>query len=154
MPNMKSFWFLCALPLATLSLMGTGEAQGYRAHRPRDEDAAGILGRIDGPPEQPGSRRRDRESVRPPDRIEAPRGRPGARRRDQDAAYAAMRHGAVLPLREIEGRIVPRMPGAFYLGPEFDSASGTYRLKFMTRGLVTWIDVDGRTGAIINRSGN
>ncbi len=76
------------------------------------------------------------------------------RRRDQDAAYAAMRTGAVLPLREIEGRVMPRMGGADYLGPEFDPGSGTYRLKFMNRGSVTWIDVDGRTGAIIGRSGN
>ena len=77
-----------------------------------------------------------------------------ARRRDQDAAYAATRTGAVLPLREIEGRVMPRMGGADYLGPEFDPGSGTYRLKFMSRGSVTWVDVDGRTGAIIGRMGH
>ena len=76
------------------------------------------------------------------------------RRRDQDAAFAAMRAGQVRPLHEIEARIVPRMQGADYLGPEFDSASGTYRLKFMRAGNVIWIDVDGRTGAVIGRSGN
>ena len=85
--------------------------------------------------------------------IDDHRGRFGMRRPDQDAAYAATREGAVLPLRQIEGRVVPRMPGASYLGPEFDSGSGTYRLKFMSRGAVSWIDVDGRTGAIIGRSG-
>jgi hypothetical protein len=77
-----------------------------------------------------------------------------ARRRDQDEAYEAMRSGQIRPLREIEGRVVPRMGGASYLGPEFDSGSGTYRLKFMRAGSVIWVDVDGRTGAIIGRSGN
>lgn len=77
-----------------------------------------------------------------------------ARPRDQDAAYEAMRSGHIRPLREIEGRVLPRMNGASYLGPEFDSESATYRLKFMRAGSVIWIDVDGRTGAIIGRSGN
>jgi hypothetical protein len=77
-----------------------------------------------------------------------------ARSRDQDAAYEAMRSGHIRPLREIEGRVLPRMNGASYLGPEFDSDSATYRLKFMRAGSVIWIDVDGRTGAIIGRSGN
>lgn len=77
-----------------------------------------------------------------------------ARRRDQDEAYAATRAGTIRPLREIEGRVMPRMGGAAYLGPEFDPGSGTYRLKFMRSGSVIWVDVDGRTGAIIGRSGN
>ena len=77
-----------------------------------------------------------------------------ARRRDQDEAYAATRAGEIRPLREIEGRVMPRMGGAAYLGPEFDPGSGTYRLKFMRSGSVIWVDVDGRTGAIIGRSGN
>ena len=73
--------------------------------------------------------------------------------RDQDAALAARRAGQVLPLRQIEQRIVPRMPGADYLGPEFDPESGIYRLKFMRGGQVIWLDVDGRTGAVVARSG-
>ena len=53
----------------------------------------------------------------------APR-RPQARRRDQDAAYDAdARAAQVRPLREIEARVVPRMGGASYLGPEFDSGA-------------------------------
>ena len=59
-----------------------------------------------------------------------------------------------MSLRDIERRVVPNMPGASYLGPEFDRSSGTYRLKFMRRGNVTWVDIDGRTGAVIGRSGN
>lgn len=77
-----------------------------------------------------------------------------ARPRDQDEAYQATRSGQIRSLREIEGRVVPRMGGAAYLGPEFDSGSATYRLKFMRAGSVIWVDVDGRTGAIIGRSGN
>ena len=74
-------------------------------------------------------------------------------RRDQDEAFAARRAGQVMPLHAIEGRIVPKMRGCDYLGPEFDAASGVYRLKFMRGGAVIWIDVDGRTGAILSRSG-
>ena len=75
------------------------------------------------------------------------------RRRDQDEALAARRAGQIMPLRQIEERVIPRMPGADYLGPEFDAATGIYRLKFMRGGSVIWVDVDGRTGAIRGRSG-
>ena len=76
-----------------------------------------------------------------------------ARKRDQDAAFDARRDGRVKSLREIEGGVVPRMGDASYLGPEFDVGSGVYRLKFMRGGSVIWVDVDGRTGSIIGRSG-
>jgi hypothetical protein len=74
-------------------------------------------------------------------------------RRDQDDAYAARQAGHVMPLHQIENRIVPKMAGCDYLGPEFDAASGVYRLKFMRGRSVIWLDVDGRTGAIVGRSG-
>ena len=74
--------------------------------------------------------------------------------RDQDQAFAARKAGQIMPLHQIEGRIVPRVPGCDYLGPEFDPNSGVYRLKFMRGGSVIYIDVDGRTGQIIGRSGN
>ena len=76
-----------------------------------------------------------------------------AHRREQDQAFAALRAGQVLPLHVIEARIMPRMPGADYLGPEFDAASSVYRLKFMRGGSVIWLDVDARTGQVIGRSG-
>ena len=75
-------------------------------------------------------------------------------RREQDAAFAARQSGQVKPLREIEGRVVPRMGGASYLGPEYDAGTGNYRLKFMRGDSVIWVDVDGRTGDIIGRSGD
>ena len=76
------------------------------------------------------------------------------RDREQDAAYRATQEGRFVPLRVIEGRIVPRMRGADYLGPELDAGSGRYRLKFMRGGEVIWIDVDARTGEVIGRSGH
>ena len=77
------------------------------------------------------------------------------RRGDHGAAFEAFRHGKVKSLREIEGRIVPPMQnrGANYLGPEFDPGTAIYRLKFMRGDTVIWVDVDGRTGAVIGRSG-
>ena len=75
-----------------------------------------------------------------------------AQRRDSDAAYSARQAGTIRPLSEIEGRVMPRMGGASYLGPEFDAGSSTYRLKFMRSGSVIWVDVDGRTGQIVGRT--
>jgi hypothetical protein len=73
------------------------------------------------------------------------------RRGDQYRAFEARKSGSVLSLRDIEDRVLPHMRGSTYLGPEFDS--GVYRLKFMRRGSVIWVDVDARTGAVIGRSG-
>ena len=78
----------------------------------------------------------------------------GAHRREQDEVFAARVSGQALPLRQIEQRIVPRMAGFDYLGPEFDPGTSSYRLKFMRGGSVVWVDVDARTGAIIGRSGD
>ena len=73
------------------------------------------------------------------------------RRGDQYQAFEARKSGQVLSLREIEDRVLPRMRGSTYLGPEYDG--GVYRLKFMRAGTVIWVDVDARTGAVIGRSG-
>ena len=75
-------------------------------------------------------------------------------RSDQEEAYRATREGHVKPLREIESRVLPRMRGFSYLGPEFDRGSAVYRLKFLREGSVVWVDVDARTGAVIGRSGH
>jgi hypothetical protein len=74
--------------------------------------------------------------------------------REQDAALKALKQGRIMPLRAIEGRIVPRMRGFDYLGPELDSSSSLYRLKFIRGGRIVWIDVDARTGQILGQSGN
>lgn len=75
------------------------------------------------------------------------------RHRDQDRAFAERKAGRIMPLHVIESRIVPSMPGCDYLGPEFDSTSGVYRLKFMRGATVIFVDVDSRDGRIIHRSG-
>ncbi|WP_171130644.1 PepSY domain-containing protein [Sphingomonas sp. ID1715] len=75
----------------------------------------------------------------------------GQRRGDQYQAFEARKSGRVLSLRDIEDRVLPRMRGSTYLGPEFDG--GVYRLKFMRAGTVIWVDIDARTGAVIGRSG-
>ncbi|MEP6784379.1 MAG: hypothetical protein ABI898_01415 [Sphingomonadales bacterium] len=77
-------------------------------------------------------------------------------RGDQDQAYQGRREGALKSLREIENSIVPRMKarGADYIGAEFDGGAGSYRLKFMRGGSVIWVDVDGRTGAVLARAGD
>jgi hypothetical protein len=73
--------------------------------------------------------------------------------REQDEAFRGRQAGRFMPLRDLEERIVPRMHGFIYLGPELDALSGRYRLKFMRGPQVVWIDIDARTGEILGRSG-
>ncbi|HTM94978.1 MAG TPA: PepSY domain-containing protein [Croceibacterium sp.] len=73
-------------------------------------------------------------------------------RDDQGQARKAMRDGNVRSLREIEQSVLPRMKGAQYLGPEYDSAAMAYRLKFIRDGRVTFVDVDARSGRILGIS--
>jgi hypothetical protein len=78
---------------------------------------------------------------------------PMQRRNDQMRAYDARREGTLLSLREIEQRVVPTMKGAEYIGFDFDYASKVYTLKFLRDGAVIWVDVDGRSGQILGRTG-
>lgn len=73
-------------------------------------------------------------------------------RSDQGEARKEMKAGNQLSLREIERRVLPRMRGSEYLGPAYDATARAYRLKFIKDGRVTYIDVDARSGRIINRS--
>ena len=77
-----------------------------------------------------------------------------ARQRDKEqmTAWRETQQGRYLSLRNIESRILPKMRGADYLGPELDAGSGRYRLKFMRDGQVIWIDVDARTGDVVGRT--
>lgn len=75
------------------------------------------------------------------------------RDKEQEAAFRATQEGRFMPLRAIEARILPRMRGFDYLGPELDYAAARYRLKFMRGARVVWIDVDARTGQVLARSG-
>lgn len=78
---------------------------------------------------------------------------PDQRRSDQERAYDARRKGEVLSPRAIEGRVLPTMKGYEYLGFDLDFGSSVYTLKFMRDGVVVWVDVDGRSGQIIGRTG-
>lgn len=73
-------------------------------------------------------------------------------RNDQDEARKEMRAGNVLSLREIERRVLPTMRGADYLGPAYDSRAMAYRLRFIRDGRVMFVDVDARTGRVLNRT--
>lgn len=64
-----------------------------------------------------------------------------------------MRDGKILSTREIEQRVLPTMKGMQYLGPEYDPAAMAFRLKFIQNGRVVFVDVDARSGSIINTTG-
>ena len=74
---------------------------------------------------------------------------------DNGQARAAQRReaGRALSAREIERRVIPMMNGAQYLGFDYDPESEIYTLKFLRNGNVIWVDVDGRTGRILRRTG-
>lgn len=73
------------------------------------------------------------------------------RRGEQVQARMDMAAGQVKPLREIERRVIPRMRGMQYLGPEYDSIAQVYRLKFIDGDRVRFVDVDARSGEIIRQ---
>lgn len=74
------------------------------------------------------------------------------RRGEQNEARAQMMAGKVKSIRSIENRILPRMAGSEYIGPEFDPGAQVYRLKFIRDGRVIFVDVDGRTGTILRQT--
>ncbi|QKG71180.1 PepSY domain-containing protein [Erythrobacter mangrovi] len=73
-------------------------------------------------------------------------------RSEQGEARREMNAGNIMPLRQIEARVLPTMKGAEYLGPAYDPAAMAYRLKFIRDGRVLFVDVDARTGRILRRS--
>jgi hypothetical protein len=70
----------------------------------------------------------------------------------QDQARKELRAGNIRPIREIEGRVIPAMQGAQYLGFEYDPVALAYRLKFIRNGHVIFVDVDARSGETIRQS--
>ncbi|MFN5129031.1 MAG: hypothetical protein ACK519_11605 [Sphingomonadaceae bacterium] len=73
------------------------------------------------------------------------------RRGEQNEAREDMKAGKIKRLPEIEAIIVPRMRGMQYLGPEYDPVAQVYRLKFIDRDRVIFVDVDARTGNVIRQ---
>lgn len=78
------------------------------------------------------------------------------RQNEVNQSYHDTKQGVVKPLQAIEANVVPMMQQrhAKYIGAEYLAHSLRYRLKFMHDGAVIWIDVDGRSGAIISQMGN
>jgi hypothetical protein len=74
-----------------------------------------------------------------------------ARPDDQGNVRADVQKGKVMKLREIESSVLPRMGPMQYLGPEYDSVAQVYRLKFIDKDRVRFVDVDARTGRIIRQ---
>ena len=70
---------------------------------------------------------------------------------EQGQVRREMRAGNVRSLREIEERVLPTMPGMEYLGPEYDPAAMAYRLKFIRDGRVVFVDVDARSGNVLDQ---
>jgi uncharacterized membrane protein YkoI len=73
------------------------------------------------------------------------------RRDDQVSLRHDVKKGEALTQREIEARILPKMRGMEYLGPEYVSSSQIYRLKFINQDRVIFVDVDARTGSILRQ---
>ncbi len=71
----------------------------------------------------------------------------------QSQAAVRQQNGQNLPAREIERRVVPQVRGAQYLGFDYDPETNVYTLKFLRDDSVIWVDVNGRTGQVVRRSG-
>jgi uncharacterized membrane protein YkoI len=74
------------------------------------------------------------------------------KRDEQGEVRKELDAGNVLPLRQIEQRVLPQMRGMQYLGPSYDSVAKAYRLKFIRDGRVVFVDVDARTGRILSKT--
>ena len=86
------------------------------------------------------------------DRSSSPLTVQAAPRRDaQGEVRKDVREGKVSSLRDIERRVLPSMSGMQYLGPEYDPAAMAYRLKFIRDGRVVFVDVDARSGQVLNQ---
>lgn len=55
---------------------------------------------------------------------------------------------SVLPIEQIVSRVLQSMNGAFQ-GGTYDSATQSYRLKFLSNGAIVVVIADARTGNII-----
>ena len=67
----------------------------------------------------------------------------------QVEARKALQAGNIRSIRDIERIVIPKMPGAQYLGFDYDPDAHSYRLKFIRDGHVIFVDVDARTGDVI-----
>ncbi|WP_245708247.1 hypothetical protein [Sphingomonas palmae] len=78
---------------------------------------------------------------------------PAEQESERAFAWRATRSGKLLPIKEIERRVIPTMKGAQYIGFNLDPQSVVYTLKFLRDGEVIWVDVDGRSGQVLGQTG-
>jgi len=78
---------------------------------------------------------------------------PSEQESERAFAWRATRAGKLLPVKEIERRVIPTMKDAQYIGFNLDIESAVYTLKFPRDGEVIWVDVDGRSGQVLGRTG-
>ena len=71
---------------------------------------------------------------------------------EQGEVRKERRAGNGQSVRDIERKVLPKMAGMQYLGPEYDPAAMAYRLKFIQNGKVFFVDVDARSGQVLSRS--
>jgi uncharacterized membrane protein YkoI len=70
---------------------------------------------------------------------------------DQSGLREDVQQGKVKSPREIESFVLPKMRGMQYLGPEYDADAQVFRLKFIDKDRVIFVDVDARSGKIIRQ---
>lgn len=70
--------------------------------------------------------------------------------REQEGAFALKQRGSVVPLPLLRKRVQSAIGPAEYVGSELHGS--TLRMKFIRGSRVIWVDVDARTGRILDRS--
>jgi len=73
---------------------------------------------------------------------------------EQDAIRNGVRSGNIRPYQEMRARAQDRAGGGQMIGSEFDPGTGRYRFKFQRGSSVIWVDMDGRTGRELGRTGD
>ena len=73
--------------------------------------------------------------------------------KDHDAARAATKSGEIRSLGEIKSRVGNRVGGEL-VGSKLDMDRKRYRLRYLREGSVVEVDVDAKTGHIIDIDGN
>ena len=69
---------------------------------------------------------------------------------EPEGALALKQRGNVIPLPELRKRVQSVVGNAEYVGSELHGT--TLRMKFIRGPRVIWVDVDARTGRILDRS--
>jgi hypothetical protein len=73
---------------------------------------------------------------------------------EQDAIRNGVRSGNILPYQEMRARAQDHAGGGQMIGSEYDPGTARYRFKFQRGNSVIWLDMDGRTGRELGRTGD